>query len=113
MSILDTNSKTERTAEIVDRILRTPSQTAEQLFRSWDRAANDLWSTQGDITPADKLARAGTDAKELIAVSRALTVFLITTLTGKNDDLVAKINARLASIPAFTEHDDGTVTITE
>lgn len=114
MSILNPQpevTKAERVKRLTDDILETPRETAEQLFQQWDHAVRMLWSKQGDITPADKLAAMGTDAAELIAMSRALTAFLITICTGKRDDLVAKIEARLATIPAFTTHEDGTVTI--
>ena len=114
MSILNPQpevTKAERVKRFTDDILETPRETAEQLFQQWDHAVRMLWSKQGDITPEDKLAAIGTDAAELIAMSRALTAFLITICTGKRDDLVAKIETRLATIPAFTTHKDGTVTI--
>ena len=47
----------------------------------------------------------------MMTLSRALTAFLITTLTGKRDDLVAVIERRLATIPAFTIGVDGAVTV--
>ncbi|MFM9825517.1 hypothetical protein [Flavobacterium sp.] len=114
MSILNLQpevTKAERVKRLTDDILETPRETAEQLFQQWERAVRMLWSKQGDITPEDKLAAMGADAGELIAMSRALTAFLTTTCTGKRDDLVAKIEARLATIPAFTVQADGTVTI--
>jgi len=114
MSILNSQpevTKAERVKRLTDDIVETPRDTAEQLFQQWDHAVRMLWSKQGDITPEDKLATIGTDAAELITMSRALTVFLTTICTGKRDDLVAKIDARLATIPAFTVQADGTVTI--
>jgi len=114
MSILNSQpevTKAERVKRLTDDILETPRETAERLFQQWDHAVRILWSKQGDITPEDKLAAIGTDAAELIAMSRALTAFLTTTCTDKRNDLVEKIEARLATIPAFTVQADGTVTI--
>ena len=114
MSILNPQpevTKAERVKRLTDDIVETPRETAEQLFQQWDHAVRMLWSKQGDITPEDNLAAIGTDAAELITMSRALTVFLTTICTGKRDDLVEKIKVRLATIPAFTTNKDGTVTI--
>lgn len=95
----------------VFHILASSRRTAEQLVHQWDNSVRELWSPGGDITPADLLAAIGTEAGEMMALSRALTAFLISTLTGKRDDLVAIIERRLATIPAFTVQADGTVTV--
>ena len=95
----------------VAHILASSRRTAEHLVHQWDNSVRELWSPGGDITPADLLAAIGTEAGEMMTLSRALTAFLITTLTGKRDDLVAVIERRLATIPAFTTNKDGTVTI--
>jgi hypothetical protein len=105
-------TKEERTASKVVHILASSRRTAEQLVHQWDNSVRELWSPGGDITPAELLAAIGTEAGEMMNLSRALTAFLIATLTGKRDDLVARIEGRLATIPAFTTHKDGTVTIT-
>ena len=104
-------TKEERMAFKVVRILASSRRTAEQLVNHWDNSVRELWSPGGDITPAELLAAIGSEAGEMMALSRALTAFLISTLTGKRDDLVAVIERRLATIPAFTTHKDGTVTI--
>ena len=95
----------------VAHILASSRRTAEQLVHQWDNSVRELWSPGGDITPADLLAAIGTEAGEMMALSRALTAFLISTLTGKRDDLIAVIERRLATIPAFTIGVDGTVTV--
>ena len=102
-------TKEERMATKVVHILASSRRTAEQLVHQWDNAVRELWSPGGDITPADLLAVIGTEAGEMMTLSRALTAFLITTLTGKRDDLVAVIERRLATIPKFTVQKDGTV----
>ena len=95
----------------VVRILASSRSTAEQLVNHWDNSVRELWSPGGDITPAELLAAIGSEAGEMMVLSRALTAFLVSTLTGKRDDLVAVIERRLATIPAFTTNKDGTVTI--
>ena len=104
-------TKEQRMAPKVFHILTGSRRTAEQLVYQWDNSVRELWSPGGDITPADLLAVIGTEAGEMMTLSRALTAFLVSTLTGKRDDLVAVIERRLATIPAFTTHEDGTVTI--
>jgi len=104
-------TKEERKAAKAVHILTSSRRTAERLVYQWDNSVRELWSPGGDITPAELLAEIGTEAGEMMDLSRALTAFLITTLTGKRDDLVAFIERRLATIPAFTTHKDGTVTI--
>ena len=106
-----TLTKEQRMAPKVSHMLASSRRTAEQLVHQWDSSVRELWSPGGDITPADLLAAIGTEAGEMMTLSRALTAFLISTLTGKRDDLVAIIERRLATIPAFTIGVDGTVTV--
>jgi hypothetical protein len=110
----------ERRAALLDsevkKLLSTPRALAESLLIEWERSSMLLWGTRGkgeeQITAADRFARIGTDGKELLEESRALVTFLIGRLTaGGAPELVARLQRHLASLPAFTEHEDGTVTV--
>ena len=85
------------------------------MMRLWNSAFDALWTEETVdghlISVADKLAELGTDAKELFDINTAFTTFMLTQLTGKRDDMVARIQNKLATIPAFTAHEDGTITL--
>lgn len=112
MSILTPIEQTsaDRLAAEAKNIKFAPAMMTDNLLRRWNLAFDALWTTS-EFTPAEKLAAMGVDAAELFALNQAFTVFLIGQLTGKRDDLVAEIVAKLAAIPPFTANADGTVTL--
>jgi len=95
----------------VSQIKSAPRRLTDLIVREWQRAFDLLWTPSNGVTPAARLTEIGTDAAELFAANAALTQFLVTMLTGKDDALVAEIAAKVATIPAFTVHPDGTVTL--
>jgi len=107
---------------------RKAIRVAQQVKRAAKAAVAAAVSTSSAITrglieglaavwespdPAAVLAEIGTDAVEVFALSRDLAAYVIPTLTGKDDESVARIMALFALIPAYTENADGTVTINE
>jgi len=96
---------------ITNQLKATPRQMMELLVNQWNFAYDSLWSSRGDITPAQKLLALGTDAAELFDTSAALTTFIISQCSGKRDDIVAAMTAKIAAIPAHTIHPDGTITL--
>lgn len=89
-------------------VLEMPSQLAGLLYTRWSESFEVL---HGDpATRPQKLQILGTDAVELFELNAALTQFMLSQLTGKREDLVAAINARLATLPQFNFNLDGTVT---
>lgn len=97
-------------AQEVEQILDAPRRTAEQIVAQWERDFSALWRA-GAFTPAQRLAAIGTKAAELFTANTAWTTALIQLLSGKRDDLVARITANLAEIPAYAAHEDGSVTL--
>jgi hypothetical protein len=90
------------------QVLEMPSRMVEFLYINWSQSFEAL---HGDpsLRP-QKLQILGTNAVELFQLNGALTQFMIGQLTGKRDDLVAEIGARLATLPQFNFNPDGTVT---
>lgn len=84
---------------------------AEQIVQQWERSFDLLWEEKDGVTSAMQLAEIGTYAAELFQTNSDLVTFLVTTLSGKDDDLVGRIMAKVATIPAYTIHEDGTVTL--
>ncbi len=116
MSILAQQNQTTDEVLLQNRanqIKAAPRQLAELMFNQWSASFNALWGQGGKFTPAQKLEAIGTDAAELFLINTQFVTFMVTQLTGKRDDLVAKIQELVATIPACTVHPDGTVTIDE
>lgn len=92
------------------QIKAAPRRLVDTLMQSWERPFDLLWANPNS-TPAELLAEIGTDAAELFAENAALVQFLVSRLAGKDDALVAKIMAKVATIPSYTANQDGTVTL--
>ena len=90
------------------RVLQMPMEMVGFLYTRWRDSFEAL---HGDpATRPQKLQILGTNAVELFQLNAALTQFMIGQLSGKRDDLVAEINARLVTLPQFNFNPDGTVT---
>ena len=98
-------------AELIQQmkqVLEMPMQMVGFLYTRWRDSFEAL---HGDpATRPQKLQILGTNAVELFQLNAALTQFMINQLSGKRDDLVAEIGARLATLPQFNFNPDGTVT---
>lgn len=90
---------------------RTPRQLADTLFRGWSMAFDLMWTAANGITPADRIAALGTDAAELFEANAALVELMLGVIGEHDPAMTAAIQQRLASLPAYTAHPDGTVTL--
>ena len=90
-------SKEERIAK---NILRTSSSLFNQLLTQWELSVKSLW--QGDTEAI--LAELGTNSVEVFRVSAETVKFLEALKPG------CTVNGR-ALMRAFTEHEDGTITL--
>lgn len=90
---------------------QAPRRIADSLFQAWKTSFDLLWSTNGGVTPVDRIAALGINAAELFESSSSLVQFLLEVIGDKDPDMVAQIQQRVATIPAFTAHEDGTVTL--
>jgi hypothetical protein len=92
-------------------IKRVPRQLAETLYRGWSASFDLMWSSANGVTPADRVAALGTNAAELFAANAALTTLMLGMIGESDPDMKAGIESRLASLPAYTVNQDGTVTL--
>jgi hypothetical protein len=110
MSVFNTYNSQPTVEQVAEQIKVQATRIPEQIVRNWMQAYNFVWS-DGVYTAEEKIAALGTDAGELFEANEDLVAFMIGQLTGKRDDLVAKITEILANRPAFTINPDGTVTL--
>ena len=109
MSVL--NEQQDQPTETQHRaahLKRGVAQAASQLIIQWNRSFDELW---GASDVAGVLAELGTDAAEIFYLSQQNVIYLATILTGRRDDDLANIMAKVAALPAFTINQDGTVTL--
>jgi len=111
-SLTAINEQLEQQRVIIERltnISKTPLNILQTIYFSWSKAFNDL---HGDSELRPQLLEAlGTSAKELFELNSTLTEFLLTNLAGKRDDIVTDIQNRLSTLPEFTFHEDGRVSV--
>jgi hypothetical protein len=112
-----TITKKELLDREVSNILRAPKAIAEQLVNSWCQSFDSLWNSKENrnpeltVTIADRLEAIDTEAVDLFAESSALCTFLVSRLSVTRPDLVEKITSRVASIPAYTVNEDGSIVL--
>jgi phosphoglycolate phosphatase-like HAD superfamily hydrolase len=92
------------------QIKRGVAQLAEHLIISWNQSFDKLWNNPR-ATPAELLEELGTDAAEVFQLSAATVQFLATILTGRRQAELDLILAKVQSIPPFTVHQDGSITL--
>lgn len=95
----------ERSAK---QVKRATSQMAYQLTQSWNHGWDLIWASED---PAAVLAALGTDAGEIFELNEDLIAYFNTTLTGRKQDELDAIMAKVAAKPATTTAEDGSVTI--
>ena len=91
-----------------DRVRDSMSVMADNIINLWNSGWDSIW---GAPDPATVLAELGTDAGEVFLLNEDIIVFLSTTLTGRRQDELDAITAKVLAKPATTIHPDGTVTI--
>jgi len=93
-----------------DRILSSGLRLATLMEQEWSKSFDELWNDP-EFTPQELLASVGTHAAELIQINTAFVAFMTSQLQGKNNDLLGKIQAKVASMPVCKIKEDGTATI--
>ena len=113
MSIYDqpTPEQSQSVKNQVIRIERSIARLPDRLVRSWEEIFDSVWVERDGVTVAEKIAEIGTDAEEMLTDSAAFATFMIATLTGKRDDLVTRIQAKIATQPSYTQNPDGSITL--
>ena len=100
----------------VARIIASPRQIVVSLVSQWEQTFDTLWRTGGQVSVEDKLAAIGTDGAELVQRSRDLVEFIIAQIssgdpTKVDQELIARIMAKVASMPEIVVGADGTITL--
>ncbi len=95
----------------VEQLLSAPRQIALQIIQIWEQKFDLMWSNRGPVTVAQRLAAIGPAGAELLERNTELVTFLLTQLSGEDQALIDRINAKLATIPAYTVAQNGTVTL--
>lgn len=92
------------------QIKNRAARLAETIIREWEHGFDALWNNP-QATPAEVLAELGTDAAEVFELSSTTCQFIAAILSGRLDEKLAAIQAKIAAKPATTVHEDGSVTI--
>jgi len=103
-------------ANQVTRILASPRQILVGLVTQWEQTFDTLWRASPQVSVADKLAAIGTDGAELLQRSSELVTFIVTQLSAGDpakvdQELIARIMAKGASMPEIVVGADGTITL--
>ena len=92
----------------VARILSTASTMADNIIMLWHSGWDSIWDAPD---PATVLAELGTEAGEVFALNEDVIAFFGSSLTGRRQEDLDAITAKVLAKPATTTHPDGTVTI--
>jgi len=117
MSLLTTgaaavSASIQQEKEIVQRVnsvVQAPLNILQSIYFTWAKAFNDLHGDE--VLRPILLEKIGTNATELFVLNSSLTTFMISQLSGVRDDIIQDIHNRLATLPEFTFHPDGSVTV--
>jgi len=90
-------------------VVTTPLNVLTYIYNNWIKAFDALHNNTAERPKV--LEKIGTSGVELFQLNGSLTTFMVSQLSGKRDDLVTNIQTRLATLPPFTYHADGTVTV--
>ena len=109
MSILQNQvNPLSKEVKAAKQVRRATSQMAYQLIQSWNHGWDLIWAAED---PAAVLAELGTDAAEIFELNEQLVAYFVTSLSGRRQDDLDKILAKVAAKPATTTAGDGSVTI--
>lgn len=101
-------------------VFRIANRFTKQLHddcKAWCGMADLLWAnTEEGCSPAELLGAYGVSAKASLTASRnwlawAMPLLAADATRPESAKWLTAIQTRLAAIPAFTEHEDGTVTL--
>lgn len=101
-----------RAAHQAGQVRKQAYKVIHELVRGWVKTYHMFWDEDTNGVPAQKRMDAlGSDAGELIRASAALVMFLNQELAGRNDELLAEVNERIAALPGYTIDENGLVTL--
>ena len=94
-------------------LIAAPNQVKNNLISAYKQAHSLMWGNQGEVTPAQRIAKLNETAAaaELLAIEAALFAFLTQTLAQQDVSALAEITALHEAIPSYTVTPDGIVTL--
>ena len=108
MTVLHNKLDLTATERSASRVTQTCSTMASQLIQQWNQGWDALW---GSEDPAAVLVEIGTEAEEIFALNDDIIDYFTITLTGRKQDELDAILAKMATKPATTTAANGSVTI--
>jgi len=106
-------TQADKIARQVSHLITIPNQVKGQLISAYMQAHSLMWGNQGDVTPAQRIAKLNETgaAAELLSIEGALFAFLTQTLAQQDADALSEVTALHEAIPAHSISQDGTVTL--
>ena len=111
MSVLQQNTAPTINGETkANQIKKQIAITGEHLYYNWASSFDALWNNN-QLSAEEIIAALGTDAAEVFYLSSAIVQFMSTVFAGRREDILAKIQKKLATLPEFTINENGTVSL--
>jgi len=106
-------TQADKIARQVSRLIEAPNQVKNQLLAAYKHGHSLLWGNQGEVTPAQRIAKLNETgaAAELLAIEGAVFAFLTQTLAQQDAGALAEVTALHEAIPAHSISQDGIVTL--
>jgi hypothetical protein len=106
-------TQADKIARQVSRLTEIPNQVKGQLISAYKQGHSLLWGNQGEVTPAQRIAKLNETgaAAELLAIEGAVFAFLTQVLAQQDAGALAEVTALHEAIPAHSISQDGTVTL--
>lgn len=95
----------------VSHLIAIPNQVKGQIIAAYKQAHSLMWGNQGEVTPAQRIAKLNETAAELLAIEGVLFAFLTQTLAQQDAAALAEVTALHEAIPAHSISQDGIVTL--
>ena len=97
----------------VSHLIAIPNQVKGQLIAAYKQAHSLMWGNQGEVTPAQRIAKLNETAAaaEFLAIEGVLFAFLTQTLAQQDAGALAEVTALHEAIPAHSISQDGIVTL--
>ena len=94
-------------------LIAAPNQVKNNLISAYKQAHSLMWGNQGEVTPAQRIAKLNETAAaaEFLAIEGVLFAFLTQTLAQQDAGALAEVTALHEAIPAHSISQDGTVTL--
>lgn len=108
MSILDKNQEAQNAKRKASRVKHINAVLANEIVRCWHEGWDLIWDHDD---PQEVLNALGEDASEVFEINEQTVSFLANVLSGRKQDQIDAILAKVAAKPATQTDENGNVTI--